>query len=91
MLYLETCLSRGNDRPSPQTSILRKQRNLAFFQYHYNGEPMAAQVQVLIRLVLNTIQAQSHKCRSLPSGGLLQQQLYAMSKLNSASVFNSAS
>ena len=49
-------------------------------QYHYNSEPMSAQVQVLIRLVLNTIQAQSHKCRSLPTGGLLQQQLYSMSK-----------
>ncbi|CAG0916657.1 unnamed protein product [Notodromas monacha] len=54
------------------------------YKYHYNVEHLSTQVQVLIRLVLNTIQSQSHKCRSLPAAALIQQSQLSMNPSPSA-------
>lgn len=36
------------------------------FQYHYNEETFAPNVVALIKIVMNTLDAQHHVCRRIP-------------------------
>lgn len=38
-----------------------------WFQYHYTQQPYCTQVTALLRIVLNTLSAQHHVCRRVPS------------------------
>lgn len=39
---------------------------IVIFQYQYCSQPQSTQVQYLVRIVLNTLDAQHHVCRQIP-------------------------
>ncbi|CAG0891189.1 unnamed protein product [Darwinula stevensoni] len=38
------------------------------YKYQYHAEPLSGQVQVIVRIVLNTVEGFFHRCRTIPHG-----------------------